>query len=137
MEPSSLPDGAALEAPPRDAQTLVYDEDLISRDAQIAIERMTSILGPLLAIVFFVGALSRPLSRSRIVADAVVGALPPTGGPPSHGSQLHHRFDAARRDRLSPATGFDAWSRETAGEPGGVGESGEPELAASTRVGDT
>jgi hypothetical protein len=112
MEPTSPDSGATIEVPQSETQVLVSDEDLISRDAQIVIERMTSLLGPLLALAFFVGALGRPLSRSRLAADAIVGVLPPSTRAPSHHQDLFPRFTEARQARLSPGERFSPWSGE-------------------------
>jgi hypothetical protein len=95
-----------------EAHTLVNDEDLLSRDTQIVVEKMTSVLGPLLVLAIFVGALSRPASLSRTIGDALVSVLPGAAAKDGHSDDLHRAFADTRRSRLTPSDRFGAWEAE-------------------------
>ena len=58
------------------AVTLVNDEDLLSHDAQAALQRIAEPMGIVLAAFFFFGALGATRQRRRGLSDFAVGLLP-------------------------------------------------------------
>lgn len=74
-QPARAP-GASVELAPAAHGVAVNDEDLLSRDAQQAMQRIADPLAFLLVLFFIVGAASRPQQLRRRLADVVVGVLP-------------------------------------------------------------